>query len=182
MKNKTIKNTKRIYFEHPISFDFKLSFKEHIIGLLKPFSITKIVIITLPIIGFLNYFNPYFLKSINPNNPEIPNFFSWEYLSNHMVYFVFMLFPIFFYFIIKRQFKKNLATKGISYLFDKEFVIIKWGGIETKILLSTVDRIVIMDKLILFYFHKLTTNIIPKRVFNNKNELENFINIIENNH
>lgn len=177
-----IKNPKNINFENPIDIKLKLEYREFLSGLFRPFSVMIILIVFFPLFGLMNYFNPYILKILNPNTTEVINLFSIEYFSKHIISLIFILLPFLFYFKMKKFFKKSPISKGISYLFEKETVKITSDNSETITKLSVMNKIIITDKLILFYSNRITTIILPKRVFKSNNELNYFIQIINKNY
>jgi len=180
MKKRIIEKPKNIYFEFPVKQKVNLSFKENQSAILEVQSIKrKFFIILIPIIGFGNYFSPLLNNKFLPEYKKNLNVFSFDYFFDNIFFVVLMIFPFFFYYLLRKQIINGTAMKGIDYIFDKDILTISTETMKTEISLNSIEKVLITNNLIMIYLNKYSANIIPKRIFKNEKEMNEFISQFE---
>ncbi len=177
MKKTIIDNLKNVYFETPVKLNIKLDFKENQSAILKMFPIgVKYIFMLIPVVGLINYFMPLINSVLLPDIAKGHDVFSFEYFIDNIFYVFLFSLPFFFYYFFKKGLKNGPGMNGINYLFEKDILTVSTEAVKTEFKLNSIIKVLITDKLIMIFIAKNSANVIPKRVFNNKQELDSFIN------
>ncbi len=168
--NDTNKNTTtapvKIYFDRPVSLNFKLSFKEYWQGMLTSIPMLKIIFWALPIIGIFQLASPFLFSEMNIGFEKDSNIFSFDYFHDKQISIIITLIPIVMFLAMKLTYEKTSRfAQNIGYYFNEDVVSINGGGIESKVKLESIHKVKIDKNFILIFFLKNNSNIFPKRIF-----------------